>query len=173
MIDIQLTTSNADGRRYHVWWEEVRNYNCFINVRILLMPYNDLWRTARKIMHQLLTTKQAESYRPFQDLESRQLMWDYLHNPDSFYLHNARYANSGNLFCLTRLTIVIMSVVFGRRTRGDDKYVKMMFETAEEFLTNFTPGTYLCDSFPVLAKLPSFMQWWRPAGTAAYNKTVG
>jgi hypothetical protein len=124
-------------------------------------------------MHQLLTTKQAESYRPFQDLESRQLMWDYLHNPDSFYLHNARYANSGTLLCLTRLTVVIMSVVFGKRTRGDDKYVKMMFETAEEFLTNFTPGTYLCDSFPVLAKLPSFMQWWRPAGTAAYNKTVG
>jgi cytochrome P450 len=63
--------------------------------RILLMPYNDLWRNARKIMHQLLTTKQAESYRPFQDLESRQLCWDYLHNPGDFYLHNARYANSG------------------------------------------------------------------------------
>lgn len=63
--------------------------------RILLMPYNDLWRNARKIMHQLLTTKQAESYRPFQDLESRQLMWDYLHDPANFYRHNARYANSG------------------------------------------------------------------------------
>jgi hypothetical protein len=71
------------------------------------------------------------------------------------------------------LTKVIMSVVFGKRTRGDDKYVKMMFETAEDFLTNFTPGTYLCDSFPVLAKLPTSLQWWRPAGIAAYNKTVG
>jgi cytochrome P450 len=66
------------------------------NGRILLMPYNDLWRTARKIMHQLLTTKAAESYRPFQDMESKQLCWDYLHNPDDFWLHNARYANSGN-----------------------------------------------------------------------------
>jgi retron-type reverse transcriptase len=64
--------------------------------RILLMPYNDLWRSARKIMHQLLTTKSAESYRPFQDVESKQLMWDYLHDPAKFYLHNARYANSGN-----------------------------------------------------------------------------
>jgi hypothetical protein len=64
--------------------------------RILLMPYNDTWRTARKIMHQLLTTKQAESYRPFQDLESRQLCWDYLHNPEDFWMHNARYANSGD-----------------------------------------------------------------------------
>jgi hypothetical protein len=66
-----------------------------------------------------------------------------------------------------------MSVVFGKRTRGDDKYVKMMFETAEEFLTNFVPGSYLCDSFPILAKLPTFMQWWKPAGIAQYNKTVG
>jgi len=65
--------------------------------RILLMPYNDTWRTARKIMHQLLTTKQAESYRPFQDLESRQLCWDYLHKPEDFWMHNARYANSGIL----------------------------------------------------------------------------
>ena len=71
------------------------------------------------------------------------------------------------------LSRVIMSVVFGKRTRGDDKYVKMMFETAEEFLTSFVPGSYLCDSFPVLAKLPSFMQWWKPAGVAQYNKTVG
>lgn len=67
----------------------------FAHCRILLMPYNDLWRNARKIMHQLLTTKQAESYRPFQDVESRQLLWDYLHDPANFYLHNARYANSG------------------------------------------------------------------------------
>jgi hypothetical protein len=59
------------------------------------MPYNDLWRSARKIMHQLLTTKSAESYRPFQDVESKQLMWDYLHDPSTFHLHNARYANSG------------------------------------------------------------------------------
>jgi hypothetical protein len=48
-------------------------------------------------MHQLLTTKQAESYRPFQDIESRQLCWDYLHDPDNFHRHNARYANSGDL----------------------------------------------------------------------------
>lgn len=66
-----------------------------------------------------------------------------------------------------------MSVVFGRRTRGDDKYVRMMFETAEEFLTNFVPGAYLCDSFPILGKLPIFLQWWRPAGERVYQKTVG
>jgi hypothetical protein len=113
-------------------------------------------------MHQLLTTKQAESYRPFQDIESKQLCWDYLHNPNDFWLHNARYANS-----------VIMSVIFGKRTRGEDKWVRMMFETAEQFLSDFVPGTYLCDSFPVLAKLPRSLQWWRSSGEVAYQKTVG
>jgi len=66
-----------------------------------------------------------------------------------------------------------MSIVFGKRTRADDKYVRMMFETVEEFLSNFVPGMYLCDSFPILGKLPSFLQWWRPSGEAAYKKTIG
>src|SRR5271156_4313048 len=157
MIDLQLKTSYAHARGYHVWWKKVRYRYSLAHLRILLMPYNDKWRTARKIMHQLLTAKQAESYRPFQDIESRQLLWDYLHNPDDFYLHNARYANSGRLISITYLTAVIMSVVFGRRTRGDDKYVKMMFETAEDFLTHFVPGAYLCDSFPILGNLPKFL----------------
>src|SRR5271155_5713689 len=70
---------------------------------MVLMEYNEKWRNIRKIMHQLLTAKQCEIYRPFQDKESRQLLWDYLREPEKFYIHNGRYANS-----------VIMSVVFGK-----------------------------------------------------------
>ena len=49
------------------------------------MPYNDIWRNIRKIMHQLLTAKQADAYRPFQDTESKQLLWDYLTKPEYFH----------------------------------------------------------------------------------------
>lgn len=125
------------------------------------MPYNDTWRNIRKIMHQLLTAKQAESYRPYQDTESKQLLWDYLHDPDNFFLHNGRYANS-----------VIMSVVFGKRTRSDDPNVIQLFGTIDDFLGNTTPGKWLCDSFPQLAKLPRWMQWWRPFGEDGYRRTI-
>ena len=52
--------------------------------RLLLMPYHETWRNIRKIMHQLLTPKQCEAYRPAQDTESKQLLWDYLHDPDRY-----------------------------------------------------------------------------------------
>src|SRR5271170_4941938 len=97
--------------------------------RMVLMEYNDKWRNIRKIMHQLLTAKQCEIYRPFQDKVSRQLLWDYLHEPEKFYIHNGRYANS-----------VIMSVVFGKRTLATDPNIVQLFATIDDFLCNTTPG---------------------------------
>jgi len=47
-------------------------------------------------MHQLLTAKQADTYRPFQDLESKKLIYDLLNSPEKFNLHNRRYSNSGS-----------------------------------------------------------------------------
>lgn len=63
--------------------------------RIVLMPYDDTWRRLRKIMHQILSTRQSTTYRGYQDLESKQLLWDYFHVPEKWYLHNGRYSNSG------------------------------------------------------------------------------
>jgi cytochrome P450 len=63
--------------------------------RIVLMPYDDTWRRLRKIMHQILSTRQSTTYQGYQDLESKQLLWDYLHVPEKWFLHNGRYSNSG------------------------------------------------------------------------------
>jgi len=63
--------------------------------RIVLMPYDDTWRRLRKIMHQILSMRQATTYQGYQDLESRQLCWDYLVRPEMWFLHNGRYSNSG------------------------------------------------------------------------------
>ncbi|KAJ5842201.1 hypothetical protein N7534_012031 [Penicillium rubens] len=128
--------------------------------RIVLMPYNDRWRLLRKIMHQILNGKNQDIFRPFQDLESKQLCWDYLHAPERWWSANGRYANS-----------VIMSVVFGRRSLLDDPEVTELFETIELFLENQQPGVNIVDAFPVFAKLPKLLQWWRPRGEAIFEKT--
>ncbi|KAM0091833.1 hypothetical protein ACP6JD_004824 [Aspergillus fumigatus] len=99
-------------------------------------------------------------FQPFQDLESRQLCWDYLHKPDRWFAANGRYANS-----------VIMSVVFGRRSLLDDPDVAELFETIELFLAEQQPGVNLVNAFPVLANLPRFLQWWRPRGERIFQKT--
>ena len=69
--------------------------------------------------------------------------------------------------------IVIMSVVFGRRVTWDDPELKALFETAEEFLALQQPGVNIVDGFPILAKLPKFMQWWRSRGERIHKKAIG
>ncbi|KAI1623907.1 cytochrome P450 [Exophiala viscosa] len=128
--------------------------------RIVMMGYNDHWRKLRKIMHSILNSRQTEVYKPFQDTESRHLLWDYLHNPDKWYTANGRFANS-----------VIMSVVFGRRSQLGEPATEKLFETIEDFLSNVQPGANLVDGYPVLAKLPTFLQWWRPRGLRLFHKT--
>ncbi|SPO07785.1 probable cytochrome P450 [Cephalotrichum gorgonifer] len=129
--------------------------------RIVLMPYNERWRMLRKIMHQILSSRQQDIFKPFQDLESKNLCWDYLQTPDRWWSANARYANS-----------VIMSVVFGRRSMLDDPDVIELFETLELFLENQQPGVNIVDAFPILDKLPKVLQWWRPRGQRIFEQTV-
>ena len=128
--------------------------------RIVLMPYNDRWRMLRKIMHNILSTRSQDVFKPFQDLESKHLLWDYLHHPDRWFAANGRFANS-----------VIMSVVFGRRSTLDDPDIVELFDTIELFLNNQQPGVNFVDGFPFLAKLPPSLQWWRPRGEEIFRKT--
>jgi len=128
--------------------------------RIVLMPYNEQWRTTRRIMHQILSARALDVFMPFQDLESKNLLWDYLEKPDRWWSANARFANS-----------VIMSVVFGRRSMLDDPDVVELLETMELFLENQQPGVNIVDVFLFLDKLPKFLQWWRPRGQRIFEQT--
>jgi hypothetical protein len=64
-----------------------------------------------------------------------------------------------------------MSVVFGRRSALDDPDIVELFETLELFLENQQPGVNIVDAFPILARLPKMLQWWRPMGEAIFEKT--
>ncbi|KAH7303794.1 putative cytochrome P450 [Stachybotrys elegans] len=127
--------------------------------RVLLMPYGDRWRLIRKVMHLILGTRVKDVFMPLQDVESKQLIWEYLQAPEKWYIANARYANS-----------VIRNVVFGVRSRLDDPETKLLFETIEAFLASAQGGVATVDAFPSLAKLPVFLQWWRPYGEREFQK---
>jgi hypothetical protein len=52
-------------------------------VRMLLMGHTDKWRNQRKIMHSILNGRQAETkFVPYQELEAKQLVYDYLRAPE-------------------------------------------------------------------------------------------
>ncbi|KAM5349119.1 hypothetical protein ACJ41O_008942 [Fusarium nematophilum] len=131
--------------------------------RMLLMGHTNQWRSQRKIMHSILNGQQAESkFIPFEELEVRQLVWDYLHTPDKFYTANQRFSNS-----------VIMSVIFGRRAQlGDEQLTKMLNLMAEFGQLLFSPTKNICDLFTWLAYLPKPLQWWRPYGENLLQRTL-
>lgn len=77
--------------------------------RFLFMSYTSEWRKLRTIVHKLLTPRSSETFKPSQQLESAQLLWD-IHQDNikedylSFYMHVRRYATS-----------VVMTSTYGRR----------------------------------------------------------
>lgn len=59
-------------------------------LRMTFMPYGDLWRKERKLLHQLTSPKAAASYEGIQNMESAQLVRDMLNAPASFWGHAQR-----------------------------------------------------------------------------------
>ncbi|OCL06946.1 cytochrome P450 [Glonium stellatum] len=131
------------------------------NCRIVIQPYGEKWRSIRKIMHSILNKQNAPTFAPFQDLESKHLLHDYLHNPDQWFVANQRFANS-----------VIMSVVFGKRLGLGDPSTTELFETSGEFISALQPGANLVDAFYFLDRIPKPLQWWRRRGQRIFAKTV-
>ena len=131
------------------------------NNRMVIMPYGDRWRLLRKILHNVLNKQNMPTFAPFQDVESRHMLYDFLKQPDLWYMHTQRFANS-----------VIMSVVFGKRMQLKDPQIRELFDTSQELILALQPGAYLVDGFPWLAKLPKPLQWWRKRGEHLHQKTV-
>jgi hypothetical protein len=130
--------------------------------RALLMPYGDLWRRERKIMHQILNVSQQTSFEPFQDIESRALLYNYLKSPDKWWKAHGTFSGS-----------IILSVVFGRRTDLDDPNMAASLAVSEEFVQFLQPGRALVDVFPFLLKVPWAKSWqpWRWYGDDLYRRT--
>ncbi|KAL1610537.1 hypothetical protein SLS60_002206 [Paraconiothyrium brasiliense] len=136
--------------------------------RMVLQPYGPQWRAIRKIMHSILNGKNADTFAPFQDVESKQLLFDVLREPDLWWKANQRFANS-----------VIMSVVFGKRITGSEQRqqegksnVDKLFDTSQEFIAALQPGANLVDTFYFLDRLPKPLKWWTRRGEEAFQRLL-
>ncbi|KAG2026555.1 hypothetical protein GB937_001336 [Aspergillus fischeri] len=132
-------------------------------MRFLLMPYSPHWRKLRAIVHKLLTPKSSNTFMPSQEFEAKQLLWDILtdnENQENFYMHIRRYTTS-----------VVMTSTYGRRVPvWDCEDIREIYGLMEEFSKAATPGKYMAETFPVLAKLPAWMQWWRNEALQSFNR---
>ncbi|SCO22925.1 related to cytochrome P450 [Fusarium fujikuroi] len=89
--------------------------------RFLFMPYGSDWRRTRKEMHLILNNTKSNLFEPYQDMESRALLYHYLNHPEKWWEANARYANS-----------IIMGVIYGRRSDlGDEDMANLLSNLAK------------------------------------------
>ncbi|CAK7218963.1 hypothetical protein SEUCBS140593_003732 [Sporothrix eucalyptigena] len=130
--------------------------------RLLFLSYGPKWRKLRTIVHKLLTPKASDTYKPSQEFEAKKLVYDLAtDNADeiTFYNHVRRYTTS-----------VVLTSTYGRRAPvWDCDDVREIYQIMNDFTTVASPGGYVADLLPALAKLPTWLQWWRPHALRGYK----
>lgn len=100
------------------------------------------------MVHGLLNVVTSKSYVPYQMLENKQMMYEFLTEPERFLYSIRRYSNA-----------LTTTMVFGWRTPTyEDEKMKQLFDGFSEFAEiNQTGTAALIDFFPLLRILPDFM----------------
>ncbi|KAK3674888.1 hypothetical protein LTR78_005232 [Recurvomyces mirabilis] len=120
---------------------------------ILLMTYGSQWRATRKLLHGSFMEKVVETeYLPIQEAEARQMIRDYMVQPEKHMLHPKRFSNS-----------VTMSLVWGVRTPvPETRHMQRLYSLMEIWSKVMETGaTPPVDIYPFLHWLPQrvFLRW--------------
>ncbi|PGH23598.1 hypothetical protein AJ80_02379 [Polytolypa hystricis UAMH7299] len=117
--------------------------------RTLLLPYGVRWRVHHRLQASFLNIQMSARYRELQDLESKQVVYEFLTRNDFAKVFH-RYSAS-----------LIFSLAYGRRAvTGEEEEVKVvdhiMLALNKAFL-----DTWIVDIFPALNELPKFLAPWK------------
>jgi hypothetical protein len=117
------------------------------NARSLLLPPSG-WTEKRRAMHSLLSGTTLKQYGSWQELESTQMLAEYLFQPERWYRHHYRYANS-----------VVHRIALGERLVKSSEELAALQDVVTMFVGSI--GSSLVDWFPELDRLPRVLQLWR------------
>ena len=106
------------------------------------------WAAGRKLMHHMLSGTALKEYGELQDVESIQLLANYLKQPGQWYLHHYRYAYT-----------IIHKIVVGKRSQHTQEQLGEFQRVTVEFVRSINSSPI--DFFPFFAKLPKVLQPWR------------
>ena len=117
--------------------------------RSLILPYGEQWRGYHRLQGAFLSPRISNTYRELQDLESKQLVSEFL-KTDDFSRRYHRYSSS-----------LSFALAYGKRMpTGQEEEVKgvekIMDSLNKAFITN-----WIVDSLPFLNRLPRFMRPWQ------------
>ncbi|KAF2877751.1 cytochrome P450 [Massariosphaeria phaeospora] len=124
-------------------------------MHMLLRPYDERFRVHQKLESPLLSMRAASAYLPFQELESKQLLYDLLGN-----------AGGSGGDCHGHFERTTASIIYGlfygfRLKTASDPVLLTAHSVNHEFDQLAQVGKYLVDSFPVLNNLPGSLAPWK------------
>lgn len=135
-------------------------------MHLLLRPYDDRYRLHQRMEAPLLALRAASSYRPLQDIESKQLLFDVLGEWHQFgekgvdFHHHFERAMASTIYCLN----------YGYRLKtGYEKELMDGKRVQAEFTRTAQVGNYIVDSFPLLNYLPKFLAPWKKEAEYLYE----
>ncbi|KAL2178434.1 cytochrome P450 [Thermothelomyces heterothallicus CBS 202.75] len=135
-------------------------------MHMLLRQYDERYRLHQRMEAPLLNLRSASSYRPLQDMESRQLLFDVLAEYDEV---GARGVDFHHHF-ERAMASFIYTVNYGYRLRtGYEKELMDGKRVQAEFARTGQVGAYLVDSFPSLNRLPRFLAPWKKEADELYG----
>ncbi|KAF2280356.1 cytochrome P450 [Westerdykella ornata] len=134
------------------------------NERVNFMPYGEKWRTVRNILQSALNLQTSSTYKPVQDFESKQAVWEILHakSDEDFSDINRRYSTS-----------TIMVITYGQRVPSlSDPTYQDILKIVRHFSLATAPGGWMIDTVPMLANMvPQFLlQNWKKTARQWYKE---
>ncbi len=122
--------------------------------RMLLMPYDERWRTYRRIMHEAVNSTAARQYEGIQEREARLTALQIGREPESFRAQFDRYAAS-----------VIMTLTYDHPIADvEDPLVVAVKERLGAVLKWLAPGASPLDKYAALRLLPTALNPWKREG---------
>ncbi|KAK3381042.1 cytochrome P450 [Podospora didyma] len=147
----------ASRPRMVVFGELGTGQSNLVTMRILNNADRDHWRIHRKLMHLGVGTQTVRGYRQIQNNESKLVALEFLREPKEYVKHLERYATS-----------VVSIIAFGRRVASfNDPIITEVIALMQLAAELNVPGKkfpMLLETFPFLARFPSFMPWFRGLG---------
>ncbi|UKZ75803.1 hypothetical protein TrVFT333_003497 [Trichoderma virens FT-333] len=132
------------------------------NLRPVLLPYNDLWRKGRRLMHSFSSEAVASAYEPIQSHESSRMLKDLLADPVNYEKWFERYSAG-----------VILRLAYGKTVEtGDEENVREILEVVHTVERVASPGAYLVDIFPILLWLPKWLAPFKWEGDRLHRREL-
>ncbi|PGH27644.1 hypothetical protein AJ80_00657 [Polytolypa hystricis UAMH7299] len=119
-------------------------------MHMLLRPYTERYRLHQRLQAPTLSPRDSPTYFPLQDVESKQLMFDFLHSNDYGKILE-RYAGS-----------LMYSLTYGfRLDTGDEEPLREAHKVQHNFAYAARVGTWVVDALPFLNVLPPALAPWK------------